>query len=246
MGMDVGGMFNDPFFQGGGLQMPRQQQQPPRQRQINPPQLVEIEDEEEENEFAMAGGQPIVEEPDEDYNQNQQQQFNGNHYMNGNNAVGHFNPNPNRGNRGFNSMFMNPGMGQGSGFQSYSYSSYSSNGPGGVSYQETSQTNMGPGGVMESRRSVRDGRTGKEQVEVTRGLQNRGRTVQRTRFGDGREEAVDTLHNLTPETANQFDGEWQQAANRHLGNNRLGSSRGSQRQQFRQIGDGSDPYPRRI
>eukprot|EP01023_Acetabularia_acetabulum_P067939 TRINITY_DN94_c1_g1_i2.p1 TRINITY_DN94_c1_g1~~TRINITY_DN94_c1_g1_i2.p1 ORF type:complete len:331 (-),score=58.64 TRINITY_DN94_c1_g1_i2:251-1144(-) len=257
-----GGFLNDPFFQspmGGMMQggMPSMQggmptlqaPQVPRQRQHNPPVVEELEEDDEEVEYARAAGQPVVEEPDEDNTQNQQYQQPQQFTDGGRDYNRNFNSDLSSNRSAMSNMFMG-GMGnmpQSSSFQSYSYSSYSSGGPGGMSYQETSHTNMGPGGVMESRRTVHDSRQGKEQLEVTRGLQGRGRTVQRTRYQDGRQEALDTLHNIAPEQAPQFDTEWQQQASRHLPN-RLGSSRSNNQRQFRQIGDGSDPaaYPRRI
>eukprot|EP01025_Chloroclados_australasicus_P039970 TRINITY_DN4162_c0_g1_i3.p1 TRINITY_DN4162_c0_g1~~TRINITY_DN4162_c0_g1_i3.p1 ORF type:complete len:350 (-),score=42.83 TRINITY_DN4162_c0_g1_i3:382-1431(-) len=247
-GMGGMGMFdNDPFFQQPQQLLGPYQQQMPRQRHVNPPQLEEIDNDAEGDQYVRANGEPIVEEPDDEGYQNQQQQ---NNYQQRRSGGGfqdqRLGSRLNNNLSAMDNLIANSrNMGPGSQFQSYSYSSFQSSGPGGTSYRETQQTNVGPGGVLESRRSVRDGRSGKEQYEVTRGLQGRGRTVQRTRFQDGREEAVDTLHNLDPQQATTFEQEWQQHADSSLAGNRLGGRHS--RRNFRQIGDGSEQgYGRRI
>jgi len=93
--------------------------------------------------------------------------------------------------------------------QSYSYS-YDSRG-GGNAHERREEATMGPGGVVERRRTVRDGNTGEESVEVHRSVGGRGRTIKRMRAADGAERTEDQLHGLRgPDEAAAFDREWRE------------------------------------
>ena len=52
----------------------------------------------------------------------------------------------------------------------YSSSSFVCSGPNGPNFQATNVARQGPGGVREQQASIRDGRTGHQNMKVSRGL----------------------------------------------------------------------------
>lgn len=128
------------------------------------------------------------------------------------------------------------GMQGGEGYSmSYSSSSVSYGGPGGVTYSRQESARSGPGGVREHQVHQYDSRSGQEFAGMTRGIGDRGHTMARTRFQDGREEHMDQLHNMMEDEAPQFDEQWQRASNTLPGRQRrglLGGFGGSRRAQL--------------
>lgn len=104
----------------------------------------------------------------------------------------------------------------GSSFFSFSSSSTSMSGNG-VTYQSTTTSRVGPGGVRETQRVVRDGRTGQEEITISRGIGEKERTITRARDAAGQERRHDLLRGIDAAEADRFDAEWMRAAERNLG-----------------------------
>lgn len=93
---------------------------------------------------------------------------------------------------------------------------------------------------------MRDGRTGEEQMQLTRGLHDKRRTLERKRRNEGKEERNEVLHGIKPEEAQAFDKQWQETASQMFGGDgrhgrRLrGNRQGSQQTTPAQLGYGED------
>jgi len=88
--------------------------------------------------------------------------------------------------------------------------SFSSNGvnPPQV-YEQTHSNRVGPGGVREERRSVRDSRTGLQQMSIGRHINERGHVIERSKNRyTGEEEESNEYVNIEEEEAPQFNQEW--------------------------------------
>ncbi|ELU09138.1 hypothetical protein CAPTEDRAFT_183814 [Capitella teleta] len=77
-------------------------------------------------------------------------------------------------------------------------------------YQATSSTHQGPGGVRETRKTVRDSKSGLEKMAVGRHLNDKGVVITRSRNQktSEREESKDFI-NLDEEEFDGFNHEWQ-------------------------------------
>jgi len=83
-------------------------------------------------------------------------------------------------------------------------------------YEQTHSNRMGPGGVREERHSVRDSRTGLQQMSIGRHINERGHVIERSQNRyTGEEEESNEYVNIEEEEAPQFNQEW---------NSRMGSS----------------------
>lgn len=79
----------------------------------------------------------------------------------------------------------------------------------------TTSTRHGRGGaavVAEQQRTERDSGTGLERIELRRGIGDSWRHVEQSRVAGGPTRSRETLHNVRPEEAAQFDAQWQAAA----------------------------------
>ncbi|KAL3141238.1 Myeloid leukemia factor 1 [Trebouxia sp. C0009 RCD-2024] len=93
-------------------------------------------------------------------------------------------------------------------------SSFAQHGPDGVQYSQSHS--YGPKGVAEHQRRVKDGRTGEEEMTISRHLKDKGRTVTKRRQADGSQSQQQRLHNLPEAEANHFDEEWTYEAEKSL------------------------------
>lgn len=221
-------MFDDPFFTGGMRRPSRRQEQ-----QIDPPRfnpsrrsvpVIEEVDAEAEDQGNYCS-EPIVEEPGDD------------HYPGNRDNSHHHNQRRGRWSRGQQSRDQDRGIvtsglqmemgpdgipnvttfGNGMGTTTFSYSSsYSSSGGPTQVYSTSTSTRIGTGGVRETQKTIRDSRSGKEEISISRGIGDRERTITRRRNATGREERIDTLQNMTSEEATGFDQEWMQQAEVNL------------------------------
>ncbi|CAK9870487.1 unnamed protein product [Sphagnum jensenii] len=96
--------------------------------------------------------------------------------------------------------------------QSFSFqsSSVSYGGPNGVHYSTSATRRMGPNGVIEEEFQEKDSRSGKETKHVSRGVGEKGLSLTRKRTSEGREERLDTLHNLNEEEIPDFERTWEE------------------------------------
>jgi len=96
--------------------------------------------------------------------------------------------------------------------QSYSFqsSSVSYGGPNGVQYSSSASRRMGPNGVVEEEFQEKDLRTGKETKRHSRGVGEKGLSVTRKRTSEGREQTLDTLHNLNEDEIPDFERTWEE------------------------------------
>ncbi|KAF5840781.1 hypothetical protein DUNSADRAFT_15491 [Dunaliella salina] len=233
--------FGDPFFG-------QPSQQPLPQRASRGPQIEEVGSDEEGSGHPVSSGQPYVEEAsDEDdphqnnrrarrarhnsppAQQQQQQQQQQQVSMPGFGG-------------GFGSLFGNfpnlSAMANAPGATGFSYSttSFQSSGPNGLNYQAAQSTRAGPNGVRESHAAFHDGRTGRRDVRITRGIKDRERILHRIRDATGREDAEEILKGMSQEEVDRFDREWQEQAEKNLmwGGGRRGPTLGYQQQQQQQ------------
>ncbi|XP_057864363.2 uncharacterized protein LOC131072255 isoform X2 [Cryptomeria japonica] len=119
--------------------------------------------------------------------------------------------------------------------QSFCYQSSSVSGPGGAYYTSSSARRTGPNGVVEEGQYEEDTVAGIESRRVARALGEKMHAVSRKRNSDGRENTLETLHNLTEV---KFDETWKRHGGssfpgptnrlRMLEGNREGSSGRSQ------------------
>ncbi|KAL6748579.1 hypothetical protein V8C86DRAFT_2874442 [Haematococcus lacustris] len=178
--------------------------------------------------------QPIVEEPDDDDPAKQRQRQRPRHYSPPRRSQPA--PAPTAPAFGFGGLFGNQlqafggaGSGAGGGTHFFSSSSFVSSGPNGVTYQASHSERMGPGGVREVQSSVRDGRTGKQEITIARGLGDKERIQTRRRDASGQETAEDILRGLEADEADTFEQRWLSEAERSLlGGPRLASSSNGQ------------------
>eukprot|EP00249_Psilotum_nudum_P010902 c22835_g1_i1 orf=283-1188(+) len=119
--------------------------------------------------------------------------------------------------------------------QSYSFSSVTYGGPRGAYYTSSTSRRAGPDGVVEEQHEEHDSRKGEEVRRLARGLGNRGHSVTHHRNSDGKDNFVETLHNLTEEEKNDFDQSWKKQAEKSL----PGWSR------TRMLGNGNNGFGRR-
>lgn len=209
-------MINDPFM--GHMHTQMFPQTMIQQVPLPPPVVEEVS--EDHSGPQRAGSDPIVEEPDEDHAE-----------------AGHTARTPQPQQRpaaapaqpqfpqfptfsalpGMQSSAISTGGSTGT-FYSFSSSSTftSSGGPNGITYSSTTTSRMGPGQVHEVQRVVRDGRTGQESVTISRGLQDKARTITRTRDASGAEMTQEQLRGLSEAEAAAFDQQWRSQAERSL------------------------------
>jgi hypothetical protein len=64
--------------------------------------------------------------------------------------------------------------------------------------------------VIEEEFQEKDSRSGKETKHVSRGVGEKGLSVTRKRTSEGREERLDTLHNLNEEEIPDFERTWEE------------------------------------
>jgi len=105
------------------------------------------------------------------------------------------------------------GFSSSSSFSASSSSFSSSNGVTTFSSQRTMRA--GPDGTHEVTETVRDGRTGRETVSLTRGIGDRQRKVMRTLdHGTGEETRQNVLRGVRDDEQDVFEREWQARAQR--------------------------------
>lgn len=118
------------------------------------------------------------------------------------------------------SMSNSPGT-----FVSSSFVSFSNDGvnPPQV-YEQTNSNRVGPGGVREERRTVRDSRSGLQQMSIGRHIHDRGHVMERSRNNrTGEQEENDEYINIEEEEAPEFNQEW---------NSRMASSSNNRPQNY--------------
>lgn len=93
--------------------------------------------------------------------------------------------------------------------QSFSYHRSTISGPGGVYYTSSSKRRVGPNGVMEAEHHEKDSSAGIENSGVARAIGDKMHAVCKKRNADGRENTLETLHNLTEEEAVKFNETWE-------------------------------------
>ncbi|KAG0589291.1 hypothetical protein KC19_1G010300 [Ceratodon purpureus] len=97
------------------------------------------------------------------------------------------------------------------GGRSYSFqsSSVSYGGPNGTYYASSAARRMGPNGVIEEEFQEKDSTSGHELKRVSRGLGVKGRSITRKRTSEGREQTLETLHNLQEDEVPTFERTWE-------------------------------------
>lgn len=116
-------------------------------------------------------------------------------------------------------LFGNNGASRSSGNGSnvvYSSSSFAQQGPDGVQYSKSHSSSYGPQGVTEHQMRTKDGRTGLEEMTISRHIGDKGRTVTKWRQADGTQSEQQSLHNITDNEASSFDQKWTNEAERSL------------------------------
>jgi len=103
-------------------------------------------------------------------------------------------------------------MPQNNGARAYSFqsSSVSYGGPNGTYYSSSAMRRMGPDGVVEEEFQEKDSTAGHELKRISRGLGDKGRSILRKRNSEGRESAMEALHNLREEEVPEFDRTWEE------------------------------------
>lgn len=89
--------------------------------------------------------------------------------------------------------------------QSFCYQSSTVSGPGGAYYTSSSAKRTGPNGLTEEGHYEKDSVAGTESRRVAQALGEKMHAVSRKRNSDGRENTIETLHNLTEGEAVKFD-----------------------------------------
>ncbi|XP_024536261.1 uncharacterized protein LOC112348277 [Selaginella moellendorffii] len=104
------------------------------------------------------------------------------------------------------------------GFQSYSFqsSSFSYGGPNGNYYASSTARRRGPNGVVHEEHHEKDSSSKSETHRVSRGIHDKGHSLTRKRNAEGREENLQTLHNLGEEEVPEFEKRWEFEAERNL------------------------------
>ncbi|DBA69522.1 hypothetical protein WJX79_006914 [Trebouxia sp. C0005] len=98
----------------------------------------------------------------------------------------------------------------------YSSSVVAQQGPDGAQYAQSQSSSYGGQGVAEHQMRMKDGRTGREEMTISRHIGNKGRTVTKQRQADGRQSQQQHLHNITEDDADHFDEVWTYEAERTL------------------------------
>lgn len=93
--------------------------------------------------------------------------------------------------------------------QSFSYHRSTISGPRGVYYTSSSKRRVGPNGVMEAEHHEKDSSAGIENSGVARAIGDKMHAVCKKRNADGRENTLETLHNLTEEESVKFNETWE-------------------------------------
>jgi hypothetical protein len=98
------------------------------------------------------------------------------------------------------------------GVRSFSFqsSSVSYGGPNGTYYSSSAARRMGPDGVIEEQFQEKDSSSGQELKRHSRGLGVKGRSITRKRTSEGREQTLETLHNLQEDEVPTFEQNWEE------------------------------------
>jgi len=103
-----------------------------------------------------------------------------------------------------------------SGFSSFSSSvvTMTSDGRGQpLVYEETSSSTIAPGGVRETKRTVRDSWTGRQEMQVGHHIQDKAHLVKKSRNAyTGQLEEEEDFVNVEEDEVDRFEQEWQQRA----------------------------------
>ncbi|KAJ7295042.1 hypothetical protein O6H91_05G077500 [Diphasiastrum complanatum] len=105
----------------------------------------------------------------------------------------------------------------GTNFQSYSFqsSSFTYGGQDNAYYTSSTRRAACSNGVLAEEHHEKDS-SGKEAHRISRGIKDKGRSITRKRNAEGRDDMVDTLHNLREDETGDFEKDWETAAERSL------------------------------
>ncbi|XP_024391872.2 uncharacterized protein [Physcomitrium patens] len=168
---------------------------PPQVHQRGPI-IEELSDSDADTEARVSshpGQQPIIEHPDDDVRPEPQEQL-----------------------RPLQSVVKAgplPVINNSSSFSSFQCSSVSYGGPNGTYYSSSAARRLGPDGSIEEEFQEKDSTSGHELKRVSRGLGVKGRTIARKRTSEGREHAMEILHNLQEDEVPAFERSWEERAN---------------------------------
>lgn len=102
-----------------------------------------------------------------------------------------------------------PFQNAGNSYYSSSVISFNGNGSQPQVYQETRSNRIGPNGVREEQKTVRDSRSGLQQMTIGRHIGDRGHVIERKRYNHtGDEEENNEFINIEEEEAPQFNQEF--------------------------------------
>lgn len=105
------------------------------------------------------------------------------------------------------------GGNNGSFYSSQSVISFSGNGAQPQVYEETHMNRVGPNGVREERKTVRDSRSGLQQMSIGRHINERGHVIEKKKNRyTGDEEENNEYINIDEEEAPVFNEEWNRAS----------------------------------
>lgn len=80
-------------------------------------------------------------------------------------------------------------------------------------YEETSSSTIAPGGVRETKRTVRDSWTGRQEMQVGHHIQDKAHLVKKSRNAyTGQLEEEEDFVNVEEDDVDRFEQEWQQRA----------------------------------
>ncbi|CAM6126064.1 unnamed protein product [Calypogeia fissa] len=119
---------------------------------------------------------------------------------------------------------------------SFQSSSVVYGGSNGQYYSSQTRRRQGPDGVIEEEHQEKDTTSGMESHRLSHGLHERGRSMTRKRNAEGREEKLETLHNLEEDEVQDFERTWETMAEKSLP--KWNKSSSSQR-----LGSSSKSYP---
>lgn len=162
-----------------------------------------------------SGGEPYVEEPDEEERR-----------------IRHVNHNRNRNDNNWVQRSQPQTQARSFSFQS---STVTYGGANGAYYTSSTTRKMGDNGVMLEEKKEADTTTGKAEHRISKGIHDKGHTVMRKLNPDGKVDTMQTLHNLDQDELAGFHETWKGNARMHLpgwseGNNvleNMGSSSSS-------------------
>jgi len=174
---------------------------PPRYQQQRDPIIEELPDSDSDVDADAAPRsssrpghqQPIIEHPDDDVRPVPQERQRPSHQT----AVVQAGPLP---------VFNSNNGGRSYSFQS---SSVSYGGPNGTYYTSSAARRTGPDGVIEEEFQEKDSTVGLETKRHSRGLGVKGRSITRKRTSEGREQTLETLHNLQEDEVPSFERSWE-------------------------------------